>query len=333
MFTKEKWIISIFLIFIFGIAVINITTKDRIFSEQENRYLAQMPIFSIKSFFSGTFTKQFEEYMTDQFVWKSTWLNIKAKAERTILKQENNGIYFGKDGYLLERYKQPGNQLQKNIERINDFSLRTGGNTYLLLAPTSTAIYKNKLPLYAPTYNQKQVLKEIKKKLSSTVKYLDVYDELVRTNESYIYFKTDHHWTMRGAFEAYLAIGKEIGFETYLKKDFNIQTVSKNFYGTYFSKVNDYSKSADYIEVFTPKFPMTYSVNYPDKNITVPTLFESSYLQKKDQYSYFLNGNHSLVKIKSSIKNCKRLAVIKDSYAHIFIPFLSNYFEEIDVID
>lgn len=63
------------------------------------------------------------------------------------------------------------------------------------------------------------------------------------------------------------------------------------------------------------------------------TLYEWDNLNKKDQYSLFLNGNHSLVKIKTSVNNRCRLAVIKDSYAHALVPFLANHFEEIHMID
>jgi len=63
------------------------------------------------------------------------------------------------------------------------------------------------------------------------------------------------------------------------------------------------------------------------------SLYEYSYLNKKDKYSFFLNGNHSLVKIQTSVKNNRKLLVIKDSYAHAFIPFLVNHFEEIHMVD
>ena len=56
-------------------------------------------------------------------------------------------------------------------------------------------------------------------------------------------------------------------------------------------------------------------------------------INQKDKYSMFINGNHPLTIVKSSIKNGKKLIVFKDSYAHNFIPFLAMNFEEIHLID
>lgn len=69
--------------------------KDVPFSEFENRPLAQFQTFTIEKLVDGTFTKRFETYVTDQFIGKTFWIGLKEKAEQTILKQENNGVYFG----------------------------------------------------------------------------------------------------------------------------------------------------------------------------------------------------------------------------------------------
>ena len=64
------------------------------------------------------------------------------------------------------------------------------------------------------------------------------------------------------------------------------------------------------------------------------SLYEFSHLQNnRSHYNIFLDNNHPLIKIKTSIKNGKNIVVIKDSYANSFIPFLTKNFEEIHVID
>ena len=46
---KNKVMISIFLIFIFGLSIANVVDKDREISETENRSLQQFPQFSFES--------------------------------------------------------------------------------------------------------------------------------------------------------------------------------------------------------------------------------------------------------------------------------------------
>lgn len=330
----NKLLIGLFLCFIGGMGILHLLAEDQHFSENENRVLSQMPKWTYKSFVSGKFTSDFEEYVNDQFVWKEFWTGIKADAEKLVLKQENNGVYFGKDGYLLEKYEKPDEQLQNNIRNVQSFLNKAKGiHAYFLLAPTSIEIYQDKRPLFAPSYHQKDVLAFIENKLVESVEFIPVYDQLLSKKAESIYFRTDHHWTMRGAFYAYEAAARKMGFTPYAIEDFEIEQVSDNFYGTFYSKAKDFRLKADKIELFRPKFPSAYQVQYGDNGKIADTLYEWIYLDKRDQYSFFLNGNHSLVKISSNVNNGRKLAVIKDSYAHAFIPFLANHFEEIHVID
>ncbi|WP_042347639.1 DHHW family protein [Bacillus massiliigorillae] len=329
----NKIIIGIFLCFIAGIAMLNVVSTDRGFSEKENRPLMQLPKFSLESFFSGSYTEDFEEYMTDQFTGKEFWLSVKAKVEKMLLKQENHGIYIGKDGFLLERFNKPSNQLMDNVDSINYFAKKaTDISSYFLLVPTSIAVNNDKLPPFAPNYSQREVIQTVNDKLSSSIAFIDVYKNLLEQKDEYIYFKTDHHWTMRGAYLAYEKVAPILNIAPYPIKEFSIEKVSSNFLGTFYNKVNNTSIRSDSIEVFKPCFDVTYRVDYDDGQVS-SSLYNEEFLRKRDQYSYFLNGNHSTVKITSSVKNGRKIAVIKDSYAHAFIPFLANHFEEIFVID
>lgn len=334
MIVKNKIVVVVFLCFLGGVGVWNFLSEDRHFSEQENRILAQMPTFSMKRFFSGEFMEEFEAYITDQFSWKESWLTLKNATDKLLLKKEHNGVYFAQDDFLLERFEEPGEQLQKNIKSMSYFANKTKEMPIsFLLIPTSVEIYQEKLPLYAHSFSQKQVIIQVEKELPTSIQMIDVYNALRENKDKNLYFRTDHHWTMRGAYEAYVVTAKALGLTPYVLDDFVIETVSTSFLGTLYSKANAFGIKPDEIEVFYPTFPVTYNVTYDEGRSSVHSLYESSYLMKKDQYSFFLNGNHSLVKIQSSIENGRRLLIIKDSYAHIFIPFLANHFEEIHVVD
>ena len=64
--------VSIFIIFIMGFCVWTFFTKDREFSEMENRNLAQFPEFSWKQLKDGKFTQELESYMSDQLPFKDS---------------------------------------------------------------------------------------------------------------------------------------------------------------------------------------------------------------------------------------------------------------------
>jgi len=330
---KEYLLIVLFLSFIGGIGLFNLFQKDIAFSELENRPLSQFPTFTKERFLSGEFNRAFETYLSDQFIAKEWWTGLKVKAEQAILKQENNGIYFGKDHFLFEKTDALTSQLEKNIAILNAFQERNPlVNQYVALAPTSIELYPKKLPPFASTGIQEEAMDLVTAQLNPIIQVVDVFKPLQQMKQEPIYYRTDHHWTSKGAFYAYREVAKAMGLIPFELEDFIIETVSDAFYGTFYSKASDNRIPPDKIDVFTPKRSMTYSVSFGNET-QMNSLYDSSFLQKRDKYSFFLGGNHAQAVIHSSVKNGKKLLLVKDSYAHAIAPFLANHFEEIHMLD
>ena len=162
--------------------------------------------------------------------------------------------------------------------------------------------------------------------------FIDIRETLNRHKDEYIYYKTDHHWTALGAYYSYIEWAKDKDLIPYFKDDFNIINVSNNFAGTLYSKIN-YSKELDSIYEFSLKNSPTYKVFYESSTASYDSLYNYEKLNTKDKYSFYLDGNHSLVHINTNLNPNDNLLVIKDSYAHTFVPFLANHYENIFMID
>ena len=63
------------------------------------------------------------------------------------------------------------------------------------------------------------------------------------------------------------------------------------------------------------------------------SIYFREYLEEKDKYLVYLGQNQPLITIKTDVKNDRKLLVIKDSYANVFIPFLTQHYREITVLD
>lgn len=327
-------ITSSFILFIFTVSIWNLCATDQPFSEQENRPLSQQPPLTLTGILSGKFMSDYEAYLSDQFAGKIGWITLKAHVEQWLGKHETNGIFVTKDGFLLEKFTKEDDSLERNLELVMDFSKSTKGRKVsLMLVPTSVEFYKEKLPLFAQVASQEEVLETVENDLAESVQLLNIYSALAKHLNEAIYFKSDHHWTMRGAYYAYAEAAVTLGFTPYSLADFSRKEVSTNFFGTYAAKAVGFPIQPDTIEVFHPRFPVQYTVSYGAAEEVTDSLYHWSALQKRDQYSLFLNGNHRLLTIQSHVKNGRKLAVLKDSYANVFIPFLANHYEEIHVID
>ena len=82
-----------FCLIIFGVSGLHFLTADSDFSESENRVLAQFPKLSVATIANGSFMKDFETYLTDQFPFRDGVISLKTLADRIVGKNEENGVY------------------------------------------------------------------------------------------------------------------------------------------------------------------------------------------------------------------------------------------------
>lgn len=327
--------IIMFLLFIAVVVIYNIITPVKKFSEAENRYLQQKPHFSFDRLVSGQFTRDFEKYIADQFPSRDGWIAVKAYSEKVSGKKENNNIYIGKDGYMFQKFAEHDeNETRDKINAINSFAGElVAVNKYFMLVPNSVEILKEKVPGYAPNADEKKFISKVKKGLSKDIKFIDVYDTLYSKRNENIYYKTDHHWTTKGAYYAYTSFAKALGIKPQGSDDYNINKVTDSFYGTSYSTGGFRSIKPDSIELYVPKQNEKYEVTFSENGKKSDSLYNMDSLKQKDKYNVFLNGNHPLVTIKTNSSSKKKILIIKDSYANSFVPYLTSQFSEVYLVD
>lgn len=332
---KSKTRSILFSIVILSLSIINIVQPSKVFSNKENRYLDQFPELNFKNIMTGKFSTDFEKYASDQFVGRDNWIGLKTVSQLAMLKKDNGRVYFGKDDYLFDvESLLSEEQFQLNIKNINKFAAAIKENIKItaLLVPTKTEVLKDKLPDYAPITDEKKLMENIKENLNPKIYVEDLIDLFKEHSKEYIYYKTDHHWTSKGAFYAYEEYVNSIGGSSLKETDFVIERVSDEFFGTSYRKANFYLGKADSIYKYSPINSIEFEVNY--NNISKSNeLYDNSFLNKTDKYSYFLGGDKALVEINTSVKNGKKILVVKDSFANSLIPFLINNYENILILD
>ena len=62
--------------------IADIVQKDRVFSEGENRILASRPKLTKETLLDGTYMKEYENYLNDQFVGRDNWITIKTGMDK-----------------------------------------------------------------------------------------------------------------------------------------------------------------------------------------------------------------------------------------------------------
>lgn len=336
--TFNKIFFYIFALLWSGLIICNLAKPEKRFSENENRFLAEFPKYTNEKLLNGEFMNGLDEYINDQFVFRDHWISLKTMAERAMLKPDINSVYFAKDDYLIEKHDKSDvseEQAEKNKERLIEFVKKYveklgEDHVNVMLVPTASEILKDKLPPFATGYDQDAYINEVIEALPEGT-FIDIRNNFNQHKDEYIYYRTDHHWTALGAFYAYEQWAREAGFTPLSKEQFDITLGSDQFYGTLHSKVNVNVKP-DEIYLYQIKKDMNYQLLYNLKDQT-DSLYDLSKLEGKDKYSVYMGGNNALVEVKTNNMNGRRLLVIKDSYAHSFVPFAVNHYEETYMID
>ncbi len=323
--------------FFFGVITIlplmTIILPKKEFSEIENRVLSKVPEFSFSSVLDRSFMKNSESYFADHFVGRTDWIKAKTQMELLTGRREINGVYI-EDGRMVEKldyldYKT----ILKSISAINNFSENTGLKTYVMIVPTSAEFYSSS----NPNIDQKEEISKIYSELSEkNIITLDAYSILNSNKDDYIYYRTDHHWTTLGAYYVYSSTAYDMGFTPVSLDNYNIEHASSDFQGTLYSKTLYDGVKSDIIDIYYPTsgVDITSTDVYTGKGTeTYESYYFRDFLEIKDKYSVFGGQNQPVVKIKTNALNEGKLLVIKDSYANSYIPFLSQHYSEITMLD
>lgn len=318
------------IILIFMVA--DFLTKDRLFSDTENRMLAQKPKLTSEGLVSGKYMEDYEAYVTDQFVARDTWVELKTRGDILLQKQEINGIYLGDDNYLIEQHL-PQNVTQEQVDEKLELleKLVDKYDAKVMLVPTADNILSDKLPDNAPYYDQTALLSRVKETVGED-NFINVYDTLKEHAKEEIYYKTDHHWTTLGAYYGYQAWKKQTGSASVVRFDINnMTTVSEDFLGTLHSRIN-LPHAEDEIRIFSETTLREPKITY-DLVTTTNSYYEPKYLETKNKYGYFLDDNHAFIEIETGYRRGRELIVIKDSYANCMVPLLANHYDKIYMVD
>ncbi len=322
-----------------GFALVNLFWPKRENSELENRKLAQMPVFSVKTLLNGKWQDDFSTYLQDQVALRDGWINLESAVNALAFgKTEESGILNGKDGWMFTKLftvsTDTEKQLGKNISAVTNFAQRYPGRVTFLLAPSASDIYPEMLPANAPMVDEDAMLDDIFAQVqASGADVIDMRDDYRANKDQYLYFKTDHHWTPDGAYRAYQQFCTLKGL-TPFDRDAHESITVTDFQGTHYSATRLWNVENDEITYYPLKNEMTIyritgEASYEPE--TTENLINTMKFNTRDKYAAFLDGNNGYSVIEGN--GTGSILVVKDSYANSFIPYLTANYAKIGVVD
>jgi len=243
-----------------------------------------------------------------------------------ILLKDRAVTIFSASGEATKKYADTLNRYKKGInERIRVFSL---------LVPTAIEFEKN-VKYRELSASQKDAFAQINGRLDKKIIQVDAYSALEAHQKEYIYFRTDHHWTARGAYYAYAKLMETMGEKPLALTTYQQGSIN-GFLGTQYKalKSDQLKKNPDTITYYIPAKNNRYMMHTSKGEKISRKVVDPAYAELgTGAYAVFLGGDAPWGEVDGGSKNGKRIAVVKDSYGNAFIPFLIPHFEKIYIVD
>lgn len=252
--------------------------------------------------------------------------------------QYNSGQIIIVGGHAMELYHYNRNLNVRYAERINRLADRLPATSRVssVLIPSSVAFYGPE-DFRVDSYSSIKALETVEQVLNPSIYFVNVYNALRPHADEYLYFRTDHHWTGRGAYYAYAEYARLLGEEVRPLDAYEVKIPDGTFLGSLYNYTNQNPlllEQPDQGEFFYPEHTATH-VRYSGAAMTDPqdTLFLAYDFPGDGHYALYAEGDYPLVVAESTLKNGRSVLVLKDSFANAFYPYLIDMYEKVYVID
>ena len=266
-----------------------------------------------------------------------TYQKIELKGD----EQQYDAVYrVGDTGY--EMYSYVDSTAKKYADNVNAVADALAGkaNVYMLPIPLSSGV---SLPdaLYGKDVfgDQKEAEQKIIGYMNGNVKSVALYDALLAHRTEYIYFRTDHHWTATGAYYAYEQFCRAKGIAA---KPLDGYTVDEydGFLGTFYRDSNQNAAMGANPDKVIAYHPLSTeaTLDYGDgenANLTRgKIIYDESTAPASLKYGAFITGDNAYSVINNpDVTDGSSCIVVKESFGNAFVPFLTDHYQTIYVLD
>ena len=245
---KYFWLTVPFIVFIFGVGILNLLSKDKTESLNENRSLQQAP--GIENIINRDYPKIYETYYTDQFINRDSLLKLYTKLQIKMNKSTVRGYYIIDNKWIMPNKvgKQKDEQIKHIADKVNEFSKKIKKDSreiYYISTPCKSQALDGLYPKFAGKGFALENVSKFGQNLDENyINFINIdkyfHNEFSEKEKEKMYFKTDHHWNGIGAFEGFKYIIKNMNVLNENNKDliddsnFEISEIAnKKFLGSY----------------------------------------------------------------------------------------------------
>ncbi len=238
-----------------------------------------------------------------------------------------NGLFIYKGAAYSQSWfnKTYSTKLGEIYERFA--ALFPNAKVSAMTAPLSTIIIKD------PDVNKKiqsqgAILDKIDGVMPDSINFVNLKNIFLEHSDEYLFFKSDHHWTQRGAYYAYHEYVKSLGMTPTPIEDFDVKVLSTTWNGSMYNYTKDerVKNFKDTVEAYIPTKACTMTIG--------SKTYSSCINLNRGGYTAFIYGDnaYTVINVPENPQD-KTILVFKDSYGNALVPFLTEHWGNIIVVD
>lgn len=343
----QKLTVAVFigLIVLVPLAMWALPTRD--VSELEARTLAPRPVLSRTALLSGEYFKQWDSYLSDQFPLRDRWVEASAFMQlRVFGKTRLNGEVVGGHGYLLRPPPLPPEDrraMERGVDEavaqaveLNEHAEAAGAHYLFVAAPSKPEFEREHYPA---DLEWPPVLDEAHERLfrsleSSGVDALDLGQVLEANRDETLYYKTDHHWTFKGAHLGYTSIMERLGLAPLGAEELEIVQLPNPFIGSEARAVSLVHPHDDRLAIGRYRKPVSFDLTIAGRREESKVYRLPDDARQPVTYGDVqMGGIHSEVVIETHRPELPDLVLVGDSFSSAVAPLLYTSFDTTRILD
>ncbi len=310
-------------------------------SSLEFRTLAEDP-FKGKSFeklvgelVTGDMSKNVDKFLEDHFPARNFFIALNSYYLHFTGRNADQGVVLGKNSRMFEApIVLNETHVAKNMERINEFTEANGLDTVVVIAPSSAVVVTEDLPLIHMEYKDREIIDAARQLTTAYVPDLaGIFS--AREDRGGLFYRTDHHWTMDGAYVCYEDVLAHFGDAPVDKSVFTREKYE--FFGSYYRKAGLWLTKPDELEVWRcPALDsMKVTIGWGDRAEVHYGVYDDAQLAEGnvDKYAAYLWSNNDVTVIENPEGNGETIMIVKDSFGNSIIPLFAMTYSRVIMVD
>lgn len=321
------------------------------YSVWENRTMADLPELTEESFWDGSYFSGWEKLLSDRFYGRDRWMEIytayrmaRGSASvndvvltgETLLPQNDIPDYAGRD------YAAEAEHMATELQAIDEQVSAYGGTMLYVGVPEQRSMYRDRYPTYQE--NNAEYLENVEESFAAAMEAHDLPLLLMRPlledreDLQELYSTVDHHYTLLGAYETYLAVCDvltEAGWDIPVVTEDHITfaQLPNPYLGTYNRKLYGLSPVTEKLWVMESDMavPFTRTDNGQEVEPTVQDLPDGTW--QYVYYNLYMGGDKAETVIDTGRDDLPSVLIWGDSFSNAFETIAWMSFGEMRSID